>query len=221
MPDLIRCPTLATVPVHYARLPVAPYGTRGKPRSPRCTPEFKALVEACVQHLGRVHPLGLPELLVTAGMYVSGKQGPHGDGHAIDIDALWWTGATPLVALHAPQDARWYLATEAVLRQHFGVVLNHHYNRPHRDHWHCDDRRAVGWAHRRGNKALTVWAQGCLVYVLGQDVGNSGDWGDGLDRVYGRRTRAAVKRVMGDARALEDAAGFVAFCDQVVGAAWG
>lgn len=220
MPDLVRCPTLATVPVHYARQPVAPYGTRGRPRSPRSTPEFKTRVEACVQHLGRAHPLGLPELLVTAGMYVN-KNGSHGLGRAVDIDSLWWPGATPLVALHAPQDVRWYLATEAVLRRHFGVVLNHWYNRAHRDHWHVDDMRPPRWCHGHGNKALTVWAQAALVHVLGENVGRSGPWGNGLDKGFGPKTRAAVGRVMGDEGALQDVEGFVTFCEKVIRAAWG
>ena len=191
---LVRCPTLAQVPVHYSRPPVAPYGERGKARRPRCTPEFKAKLEACLEELRRVCPLGRPEVLVTAGMFID-RPDPngtdrHAQGTAVDIDSLWWgEPALPLVTKRAPYDAGRYLGVEAVLRMHFGCVLGHWYNRPHEDHWHVDDHEAVGF--RASSKARVAFVQASCLYVHGLDIGPAG-----LDKIYGRDTRAAVAQVI-------------------------
>ena len=39
-----------------------------------------------------------------------------------------------------PQERRFYLAVEAVMRQHFGTVLSDHYDAAHRDPLHSDGR---------------------------------------------------------------------------------
>ena len=132
------------VPTNYARHPVAVYGTIGVPRTFHCTHAFFSKLDACFQELWRVSPHSRAQAVVSAGAHVQ-KPGAHGQGRAFDIDAIFWPGKT-LVTRNFPTDQNYYLGVEAVLRKHFGVVLDYNYNAAHRDHFHVDDTVHVGFS---------------------------------------------------------------------------
>jgi len=144
MPNFITFTEAAGVPIHYDRLdPPNHYGSRGKgPRTVRGMPIFKALLDAWMADLSASCPWGKPELLCTAGFQVDkgSEQNAHRRGMAFDLDSLWWPGQPPMVAILGTEDPR-YLAIEAGLRRHFGVVLGFHYNRQHKDHFHVRFKR--------------------------------------------------------------------------------
>ncbi|MEU5692926.1 extensin family protein [Actinosynnema sp. NPDC020468] len=81
--------------------------------------------------------------LVSAGFYVN-KTGQHGEGTAMDLDHVRWSGGTvssPLDHHHASTDLavrRRYLAVDAVCRRRFRYVLDGWYNADHADHIHSD-----------------------------------------------------------------------------------
>ncbi len=194
---LVRNPEVAGIAIHYARQPVAKYGTIGHPRKPRCTPEFREKLTACLVELSNVCPHGKPAVLVTAGMYVDRKNARPGDTHvagrAVDIDALHWDmddmdRPQPLITKNAPDDALRYLATEAVLRMHFGCVIDYWCNRAHRDHWHVDDGGRVGFS--PGSKSEAVFAQAACLYIHRVNPGE-------LDRAWGPKTRRAISTSLG------------------------
>ncbi len=185
---LVAFDHLAKVPVHYARAPVAAYGTRGKgPRTVRLAPAFRRALETCLEEVWAVCPLGAAEVLVSGGCYVE-KCGKHGEGVAIDIDALFWRDRG-LVTLMMSKDPVLYLGVEAIIRKHFGTVLNFYYNRAHRDHWHIDDGSPVAWYHTSRSRVLFLQAALAHVYetYLASDV----------DGIMGPKTVTALEHVLG------------------------
>jgi len=190
---LVTFDHILTVPITYARAPVAPYGTMGKgPRSVRLEVEFHRQLEACLRQLWEQHSWGKPKALVSGGCYVQ-KAGRHGEGRAIDIDALWWQGtktapkARPLVTLQAPQEPVLYLGVEAVLRQHFGTVLNYWFGHGHEDHWHVDNGQLVAWTGKPPTvHCQTLFLQAALRYVwLTPNIS--------IDGALGQRTRGGLR----------------------------
>ncbi len=213
---LVHNAEVAGIAVHYARQPVARYGTRGKPRRPRCTPEFRGKLVACMEEFANVCPLGKPEIFVTAGMYVDRKNARPGDTHvageAVDVDAFWWgDGIRPLITGNALTDAGRYLGTEALLRMHFGVVIDYWCNASHRDHWHIDDGGGVGFSRR--SKSEVAFVQAACLYVHGQDPGK-------LDRTWGPKTAAAVARVMEPGWTVTNKQGWQEFLRRTFRAGW-
>ncbi|MCU0912962.1 MAG: hypothetical protein MUC88_00190 [Planctomycetes bacterium] len=214
---LVSFDHIAGVPIHYARQPVAPYGTQGKgPRTVRLEQNFHATLERCLLDLWKRSQLGAPECLVSGGCYVE-KAGRHGEGRAIDIDAIWWKDQPPLITRNAPFDARRYLGVEAVLRMHLGMVLNFWYNQAHEDHWHCDDGTATDWAY--GSRSRTLFMQAALSYVFGHALPG------GIDGDLGPATRRALTDVIFSPsektiRAM-DSAKWLTFLERVVTAAFG
>jgi hypothetical protein len=176
-----RFSSLAGTPLHYARAPVATYGTRGRPRTFNCTPEFLLKLEACFDELFRVSPLGRAEIITTAGAFVE-RSGFHGRGRAFDLDALFWSGR-PFITLRFPTDQKFYLGVEAVLRKHFGTVLNFLYNSDHHDHLHIDDGTAVGFV--RSSKSRVLFVQAALTHVLDVPVR--------IDGVYDPETEGGLR----------------------------
>jgi hypothetical protein len=178
--------TVGGVPTHYARHPVAAYGTIGVARTFHCTHAFFNKLDACFQELWRVSPHGRAQAVVSAGAQVE-KPGYHGQGRAFDIDAIFWPGKT-LVTRDYPTDKNYYLGVEAVLRKHFGVVLDYNYNAAHRDHFHIDDGVAVGFSRARSH---TLFMQAVCQEIFGKTFrgGVDGDFGSGtqgaLDEVCG------------------------------------
>lgn len=171
--NLVAFKAIAGVPIHYARAPVAPYGTIGRPRTVRLDAVFKDQLETCLAQLWSVCPYGAPAALVSGGCYVK-KAGRHGEGVAIDIDAIWWASTgdladgepKPLITKNAPNDAVRYLGVEAVLRKHFGTVLNYWFGHGHEDHWHVDSGQPQGWTGKPPTvHAETLFLQAALKHV--------------------------------------------------------
>jgi hypothetical protein len=167
---------LAGVPTHYARPPVATYGTIGRPHTFRCTNAFFAALEDAFAELWDVCPAGKPDAVVSAGAQVP-KPGQHGNGSAFDLDGLFWP-ARSFVALRFAEYPTFYLGVEAVLRRHFGTVLNHFYNADHRDHLHVDTGSPVGL---RRVRTIALFVQLMSRHVLGVEIGVDGAWGPDTD----------------------------------------
>lgn len=174
--NLITFDNIDGVSIHYARQPVAPYGTTGKgPRKVRLESGFLGILRACLTELWARNPWGKAEILVSGGCYVE-KAGRHGEGRAIDIDALWWPGGKHLVTRDAISYPIHYLAVEAILRKHIGMVLDFWYNQAHEDHFHCDDGTLVGF--RPHSRSQTVFIQAALKHVYGQQIETDGVMGN-------------------------------------------
>lgn len=127
-----------------------PYGD-GRPGARQSMPHFLGTLRGCFMELGLLCPLGHPTKIVSAGAYVA-KAGRHGEGRAIDIDALWWivragTMESPriLVTKSYKSCAAFYLGVEAHFRRFFGTVLGWTYDDDHKGHWHIDDGKLVGY----------------------------------------------------------------------------
>lgn len=162
--------TIAGVPVAYDRADSKSYGTRGTIRTNLgpVTETFLAALEAWMTELGQLCPWGLPDLLVTGGVRGDpSKHSRHTEGRAIDIDALFWKDRPPLITKQALDYPIAYLAVEALLRRHFGTVLDFWYNGDHHDHWHVDDGHPVGWT---PSYSYTVFLQAALTHVWNDPV---------------------------------------------------
>lgn len=183
---LVTFDHIAGVPVHYAREPVAKYGTRGKgPRKVRLEESFHRQLEGCLHDLWETCPLGVPEVLVSGGCYVM-KAGAHGEGRAIDIDAIWWPDMV-LVTKNALKTPQLYLGVESVLRTHFGNVLDFWYNDAHQDHFHIDNHKDPSY--RFGSRSQSVYLQASLKYVHGHDD-------LGIDGWVGKETNKALHELL-------------------------
>lgn len=194
--DLVTFDNIDGVPIYYARQPVAPYGTKGKgPRKVRLEKNFHLELAACLTDLWITHPWGKPEALVSGGCYVE-KAGRHGEGRAIDIDAIWWAAAPqfPLVTKSALKYPVLYLGVEAILRKHLGMVLNFWYNQAHEDHWHCDNGTPLGFRSSSRNQILFI--QAALTYVHKHILD--------IDGVLGNKTRDAFAAAIGSYRGIQD-----------------
>ncbi len=169
------------IPVHYDRLPSPNhYGTRGKLATFHCQSDFEEMLDDAFRDVWLYTGLGPAEVITSAGAYVS-KPGQHGQGRALDIDGIFWSSKT-FVTLHAGwqgQDRNFYFGIEAVLRRHFGVVLDYEYNAPHRDHVHVDDSNSL--AFRKTSRSKVRSLQGMLNHVWGKNVDEDGAWGDQTD----------------------------------------
>lgn len=184
--NLVQFNNIDGVPIHYARAPVANYGTKGKgPRNVRLDKTFFNQLQKCLAEIWGLSPWGAPEVLVSGGCYVE-KAGTHGLGRAIDIDAIWWKGKPGMITKKAPDDALRYLAVESILHKHFGIVLDFWYNGAHEDHWHVDNGREKGY--RSSSRAQALFIQAALTYVYELDIGD-------IDGVVGKKTTAALKKV--------------------------
>ncbi len=173
---------IAGVPVHYSRHTHAMYGTRGRgPRWVRLEEKFHDLLVDCFLELWDMCGMGPPEVFCTGGCYVE-KAGRHGEGTAVDIDSFHWKDRD-FVTLNYPDDARFYIAIEAILRRHFGTVLQYEYNRAHRCHWHVDSGSPVGFYPK--SRSRTLFVQSALTHIYERPVT--------IDGIYGPHTQANVK----------------------------
>ena len=190
---LVRFNALAGVPTHYARKPVAPYGTRGKPRYLRCLPGFRQTLDAAFADLWRICPLGKADTIVTAGAYVDKPgRGEHSKGKAFDLDALFWPSYS-FVTKEFARDPAFYLGVEGVLRRHFGVVLGYFYNKAHQDHFHLDVSMPMGFS--RNRRTTTLFVQLCGRHLLGRASPVTGKWNRSADD----QTLADLQRLVGHA----------------------
>lgn len=166
------------VPVHYDRFD-APfdYGSRGKEHTFFCDTDFETLLDDAFRDVWLFTGLGKAEVITSAGAWVE-KSGQHGEGRALDIDGIFWANKT-LVTLHAGfkgEDRKFYFGIEAVLRRHFGIVLDYESNVDHHDHFHVDDSRSL--AFRKTSRSMVRSLQAMLNHVWGKNVAIDGGWGD-------------------------------------------
>lgn len=181
---------LAGAEVRYDRLSQESYGTRGRATRFYVTEAFEQKLRAAFSDLWDACPLGEAEVIASAGAYVD-KPGAHGRGRAFDLDALFWPGRT-FVALSYPQERRFYLAVEAVMRGRFGTVLGYRYDPAHRDHLHLDDLAPTGFQPERRSNVLFL--QLALTHLFGQRVA--------IDGIIGPETRRAARRLLSDTLGL-------------------
>lgn len=190
---LITFNNIDGVPIHYARLPVAKYGTLGVgPRTVRLEEDFHLELAACLTDLWVTCPWGKPDALVSGGCYVE-KAGRHGEGRAIDIDAIWWDEYRVITrdALQVPVA---YLGIESVLRRHFGTVLDFWFGHGHEDHFHVDNGQPQGWTGRAPTvHAETLYLQAALRYVHGCKARDGSDLD--IDGILGPDTYEALSSV--------------------------
>lgn len=192
--------TLADVPVHYDRYrdDTHGYGTRGRPVTLHCTAAFEEKLDACFQELWDVCPFGEAEVIATAGAFVD-KPGAHGQGRAFDLDAIFWEEKT-FVTRDYPRERPFYLAVEAVLRKHFGTVLNYRYDPAHRDHFHIDDLSQRGFV--KSHRSRVLFLQMALTHLFDTPVDIDGYWGpeteEAAREVLMRRELAEPTAVAGE-----------------------
>lgn len=204
--------SLAGVATHYARPPVAPYGTRGVSHTFFTTSGFQQRLEAAFNELWNTCPNGRAEVITSAGTYVE-KPGFHGLGRAFDLDAIFWRDKD-FITLNYQSDKKFYLGVEAVMRKHFGTVLNHLYNADHRDHLHLDDGTEVGFS--ASSRSRVLFVQAAIVHVF--------DVAIDIDGVFGDQTEGAIRTVfqrLGISQSLNSSQGWLAFLTGVARTALG
>lgn len=165
---------IANIPLHYAREPIAGYGTRGQQMMFFGNVNFHRKLEEFVQELIDVCPFGAPEVIVTAGVYVNKPKSWHRFGRAFDLDAIFWKDKS-FITKHYLQDKAFYLGIEALLRKRFGTVLQYVYDRRHEDHFHVDDGNKVDF--RTDWESYTCFAQTSVNVLFGKHVEEDGMWG--------------------------------------------
>ena len=170
------------IPLHYARLTNHPYGTRGEQRNFAIEERFLDTLKEALQEVFEHCPLGIPEVITTAGIFVD-KPGQHGHGKAFDLDAIFWRDET-LVTSNFIHQKELYLGIESFLRKHFGIVLNYYYPN-HKDHWHVDTSVPVDY--NETSKSETLYLQLALKHIYKEEIL--------VDGVWGRQTSGVVKEV--------------------------
>lgn len=170
------------IPLHYARLTNHPYGTRGEQRNFSVDEGFLSILENALQEVFEHCPLGVPEVITTAGIFVD-KPGQHGHGKAFDLDAVFWSDET-LVTTNFIHQKELYLGMESFLRKHFGIVLNYYYPN-HKDHWHVDTSVPVDY--NETSKSETLYLQLVLKHIYKEEIL--------VDGIWGRQTSGVVKEV--------------------------
>ena len=164
------------VPVHYDRFaPPFGYGSKGRPHRFYCTPDFEAKLDAAFGELFDICPLGKAEVITSAGAYVD-KPGMHSLGRSFDLDGIFWRGKSFVTLVDGgPGDRRFYQSVEAVLRRHFGTILNYDYNAAHRDHLHMDDGSPVGFD--AYSRSRVLFLQGALKCIFKKNISITGTYG--------------------------------------------
>lgn len=140
-----------------------------------------ALLEAISGWLGDMLDGGLPVAKVsTAGTY-TGKTGAHGQGLALDVDAVLFGDGLKMVPRDSWQNlTELYVRTWAALLRNFSVVLSGWYNADHHDHFHVD---LSGSSLFGGDKTVGQFIQAALKWA-GFDPGT-------IDGVIGSKTQSA------------------------------
>ena len=174
--------SINNIPLHYARLTSHPYGTRGTQRDFLIEESFLKILEAAFKEIFDNCPLGAPEVITTAGIFVN-KPGQHGHGKAFDLDAIFWDNES-LVTLNFLHQKELYLGIESFLRKHFGIVLNYFYPN-HKDHWHVDTSVPIDY--NETSKSETLYVQMVLKYIYGEEIL--------VDGIWGRQTRGVVNEI--------------------------
>lgn len=170
---LKRTDTINGSALHYARTATHPYGSRGVKMAFLMEASFMQQLEAAFKETFEHCPLGVPEVIATAGAFVN-KPGSHGHGTAFDFDGAFWDDYS-LMTTSFPMDFELYLGIESFLRRHFGIVLNYKYNRAHEDHWHIDNSVSVNFS--TGSRSKVLYLQMTLAYIYDLEVVIDGLWG--------------------------------------------
>ena len=180
---------LGNVPVYYDRRFEGDYG-QGIPTTFKSKKYIEDKLDECFLELWKVCPLGTPTKIFTAGAYVPGAPGMHGQGRAFDLDGLEWSNRKFMTLTDGPKngDRKFYFGVEAILRKHFGLVLDYLYNRPHWCHFHFDDGRPINF---NRVKSQVLFLQGSLVNVFGLSVGTAG-----IDGHWGLNTERALNQAL-------------------------
>lgn len=154
------------------------------------TSNFEDKLDKCFNELWTICPLGKPDKVFAAGAWVD-KPGMHGLGRAFDLDGFEWSPRKFIVLEDGQRngDRKFYFGIEAILRRHFGIVLDYLYNRDHWDHFHIDDSVSVDFSTSAKSKVLFL--QGALVFVFGLSIGPTG-----IDGQWGDNTQTAVDKAL-------------------------
>ncbi|MEM1078667.1 MAG: extensin family protein [Pseudomonadota bacterium] len=184
-----RFSQLGGLPLLYDRNPALNYGITGIPFSPWIDTTFARQADAAFhQIVSSLSGVGLGEAtaILSGGVGRSGN-GPslHHQNRAFDLDGLTFEEGQNWVADTFPSRPLIYIGIEAILRQHFGTVLSYQYNAAHRDHFHFDNGRAVGF--RRDARSHTLFLQNSFKYLFDEMLG--------IDGVYGPETASVERRV--------------------------
>jgi Extensin-like protein C-terminus len=155
----------------------------------QCTDAFYTALVAWIRDLRSLSSgYGSISYIVSAGFYVN-KPGEHGDGTAMDLDHVRWSGGnsiSPLDQHHSSSNAairKRYLATEAVCRRRFRFVLDGWYNADHHDHIHSD---FGGMPVRvlKGSESDTKFVQAVCNNFRGAGLVIDGDWGTNTQNAF-------------------------------------
>jgi hypothetical protein len=181
---LVRKDNINGIALHYARTLAHPYGTRGKKTRFLIEKNFHKSLEACFKEMFKHCPLGKPEVIATAGVFVNRAGSQHRHGTAFDFDGAFWDDYT-MMTTSFTVDFELYLGMESFLRRHFGIVLNYLYNNQHKDHWHIDN--SVGVAFSKKSRSKVLYLQATLSYIYQEEVV--------VDGLYGPQTQGAFNRI--------------------------
>lgn len=180
---------LGDVPLYYDRRSPNDLG-KGTPVTLAATQLFEDQLDRCFNELWNICPNGKPSKIFTAGAWTD-KPGMHGAGRAFDLDGFEWSNRKFIVLEDGQKngDRKFYFGIEAVLRKHFGIVLDYLYNSDHYDHFHLDDGKSIDFDTSARSKVLFL--QGALVFVFGFSVGSTG-----IDGQWGDQTKNAVNQAL-------------------------
>lgn len=162
------------IALHYARSNQFPYGSRGIPAEFSINERLYETLQSCFAEMFDACPLGPPEIITSAGIFVDKPNSYHRFGRAFDFDACFW-GNYNFITRNFLSDPALYIAMESYLRRHFGIVLNYYFNRAHEDHWHIDNSAGLGFSTRQRSKIL--YLQMALSYIYKEFVVIDGIWG--------------------------------------------
>lgn len=179
MVDTIRWDEISGAASHYARDMDPPLRSEGRPRHFRSTAAFKEKLDGCFEEIWAHSGLGTADVVVSAGALVN-KPGMHGQGEALDLDAIIWraTDDRPEVSFYAidfPKEPVLYCSIGALLNRHFVHTLHYLYNAPHEDHFHIDTSIRVGFSTK--SRSRVGFMQATLRFIHGIPLVLDSSWG--------------------------------------------
>ncbi|MBD9371674.1 extensin family protein [Rhizobium sp. ARZ01] len=211
---LTRVESIAGLPLFYDRFNGTSYGQHAVAMRPFIDNNFLDQCTACFAEMQQVlakHGFEITQIW-SGGV---GREGAgvsyHHRNRAFDLDALIFKDGSRWLADTFPARPFIYLAIEAVLRLHFGTVLNHDYNQAHRDHLHFDNGTAPRF--KRDARSHTLFVQHALVKLFNQSVGADGVFGPETEQALNR-----VRRTLGIG-SFSDKSNWFAFLQEVAGTA--
>lgn len=195
------------VPVNYDRRSHADYGTRGVNTTWYCTNSFYSKLENFFGDLFSTCPLGKPEVIATAGVYVNKPSSKHNEGEAFDLDALFWKDYD-FITLKFKKYPQFYLGVEALLRKYFGNVLTYLYDKRHQDHFHFDSGGRIGFS--SASKSKTYFVQAVCHYIFKLPIQIDGAWGELSKEAFEK-----VNGLLGTSYDINNQSDWLSFLDSV------